>query len=101
MLTIGRKRSVDGLKTEFDVVRPADRNLKVKLSMPGRHNVLNALAVIALSDHLDVIDELLVKALSEFKGVGRRFQLDRIYPKKRASKFLLLTTMATIRQRLK
>ena len=57
------KITVDGLKTEFDVVRPGDRNLKVKLSMPGRHNVSNALAVIALSDHLGVIDELLVKAL--------------------------------------
>ena len=60
------KITVNGLTTEFDVVRPGDRNLKVKLSMPGRHNVLNALAVIALSDHLGVIDELLVKALSEF-----------------------------------
>lgn len=69
------KIMVDGLKTEFDVVRPGDRNFKVKLSMPGRHNVLNALAVIALSDHLGVNDELLVKALNEFKGVGRRFQL--------------------------
>ena len=94
------KITVDGLKTEFDVVRPGDRNLKVKLSMPGRHNVLNALAVIALSDHLGVNDELLVKALSEFKGVGRRFQLIG-YIQKRASKFLSLTTMAIIRQRLK
>ena len=67
--------NTDGLTTQFEVVRPDDNNLKVTLSMPGRHNVLNALAVVALSDHLGVNDESLVRALSEFQGVGRRFQL--------------------------
>ncbi len=67
--------TTDGLTTHFEVVRPDDNNLKVTLSMPGRHNVLNALAVVALSDHLGVNDESLVRALSEFQGVGRRFQL--------------------------
>jgi UDP-N-acetylmuramate--alanine ligase len=61
--------------THFEVARPDDDNLKITLSMPGRHNVLNALAVVALSDHLGVDDTSLVKALSEFQGVGRRFQL--------------------------
>jgi UDP-N-acetylmuramate--alanine ligase len=65
----------DGLMTHFEVVRPDQANLQVTLSMPGRHNVLNALAVVALSDHLGVDDGSLVKALSEFQGVGRRFQL--------------------------
>ena len=67
--------TTDGLKTHFKVERPDDGVLNVTLSMPGRHNVLNALAVIALSDHLGVNDESLVRALSEFQGVGRRFQL--------------------------
>ena len=67
--------NTDGLTTQFEVVRPDDNNLKVTLSMPGRHNVLNALAVVALSDHLGVNDESLVRALSAFQGVGRRFQL--------------------------
>ena len=67
--------TTDGLMTHFEVVRPDEVNLKITLSMPGRHNVLNALAVVALSDHLGVDDTSLVKALSEFQGVGRRFQL--------------------------
>ena len=67
--------TTDGLMTHFEVVRPDQAILQVTLSMPGRHNVLNALAVVALSDHLGVDDGSLVKALSEFQGVGRRFQL--------------------------
>ena len=67
--------TTDGLTTHFEVVRPDDNNLKVTLSMPGLHNVLNALAVVALSDYLGVNDKSLVRALSEFQGVGRRFQL--------------------------
>lgn len=67
--------TTDGLMSHFEVVRPDQANLQVTLSMPGRHNVLNALAVVALSDHLGVDDGSLVKALSEFQGVGRRFQL--------------------------
>ena len=67
--------TTDGLMTHFEVVRHDEANLKITLSMPGRHNVLNALAVVALSDHLGVDDASLVKALSEFQGVGRRFQL--------------------------
>ncbi len=67
--------TTDGLMTHFEVVRPDQANLQVTLSMPGRHNVLYALAVVALSDHLGVDDGSLVKALSEFQGVGRRFQL--------------------------
>ena len=49
--------------------------VKITLPMPGRHNVLNALAVIALADHLGVNDNSLVAALSNFQGVDRRFQL--------------------------
>ena len=67
--------TTDALMTHFEVVRPDNANLKVTLSMPGRHNVLNAIAVVALSDHLGVDDGSLVKALSEFQGVDRRFQL--------------------------
>ena len=65
----------DGLMTHFKVHRPDGSVLDVTLSMPGRHNVLNALAVIALADHLDVEDAALLHALAAFQGVGRRFQL--------------------------
>ena len=65
----------DGLQTHFEVIFPNSTDLRVTLSMPGRHNVFNALAVIALADHLGVEPRALTKALREFQGVGRRFQL--------------------------
>lgn len=65
----------EGLATRFTVKRPDQSTVQVTLSMPGRHNVLNALAVIALADHLAVDDEAMCHALAHFQGVGRRFQL--------------------------
>ena len=57
----------DGLRTRFVVRRPGGRSdLDVELKMPGRHNVLNALAAIAVAT-----DE----GLAGFAGVGRRFQV--------------------------
>ena len=69
------KIEANGLTTTFTVTRPERGNLSVTLSMPGLHNVLNALAVIALADHLHVDDQAMVRALQNFQGVGRRFQL--------------------------
>jgi UDP-N-acetylmuramate--alanine ligase len=48
--------------------------LDVVLNLPGRHNVLNALAAIAVGTELGLRDEFIQKALAEFHGVGRRFQ---------------------------
>ena len=48
--------------------------LAVTLNLPGMHNVLNALAAIAVASEVGVPDAAIVKALGEFKGVGRRFQ---------------------------
>lgn len=49
-------------------------DLQVVLNLAGQHNVLNALSVIAVAVELNVPDTAVVKALAEFKGVGRRFQ---------------------------
>jgi len=49
-------------------------DLPVVLNLPGRHNVQNALAAIAVAVELGVPDEAVQKALAEFNGVGRRFQ---------------------------
>ncbi len=49
-------------------------DLDVVLNLAGRHNVLNALSAIAVAAELDIPDAALLKALAEFKGVGRRFQ---------------------------
>ena len=48
--------------------------LDITLNTPGLHNVLNALAAIAVATEVQVSDAAIVKALAEFKGVGRRFQ---------------------------
>jgi UDP-N-acetylmuramate--alanine ligase len=48
--------------------------LDVRLNLPGRHNVQNALAAIAVATELGIGDAAILKALAEFHGVGRRFQ---------------------------
>ena len=61
----------------FDCVRrngTTSRAVDVTLNLPGMHNVLNALAAIAVATEVGVPDAAIVKALAEFKGVGRRFQ---------------------------
>ena len=49
-------------------------DMDVVLNLPGRHNVLNALAAIAVAVELNLPDAAVQKALAEFQGVGRRFQ---------------------------
>lgn len=62
-----------GMRTSFDVTLP-ERNgpLAITLNMPGNHNVLNALAAIAIAHELGVEDEAIQSALARFEGVGRR-----------------------------
>jgi UDP-N-acetylmuramate--alanine ligase len=58
----------------FTALREGRAPLKVTLNLPGAHNVLNALAAIAVGAELGVEDAAVLKALAEFRGVGRRFQ---------------------------
>lgn len=66
----------DGGRMLFDAVRinGSITRLPIVLNLPGMHNVLNALAAIAVASEVQVPDDAIVKALGEFKGVGRRFQ---------------------------
>ena len=48
--------------------------LAIELNLPGLHNVKNALAAIAVAVELEINPEAIKKALSQFKGVDRRFQ---------------------------
>jgi UDP-N-acetylmuramate--alanine ligase len=48
--------------------------LDIRLNLPGRHNVQNALAAIAVGTEIGIADAAILKALDEFHGVGRRFQ---------------------------
>jgi UDP-N-acetylmuramate--alanine ligase len=64
-----------GLQTDFTVHAEAlDGPLKVRLNLPGKHNVLNALAAIAIALELSVDSQSIQQALEAFQGIGRRFQ---------------------------
>jgi len=64
---------VEGLSTTFTLVRRGEDLGEVSVRMPGIHNVLNTLAVIAVADELQVPLEITKKALEGFGGVHRRF----------------------------
>jgi UDP-N-acetylmuramate--alanine ligase len=64
--------------------------LDVTLNLPGRHNVQNALAAIAVATELGLADAAIVKALAEFRGVGRRFQSYDAIPAKGGGSFTLI-----------
>lgn len=63
-----------GLDMLFDVVDKArGETFPLSLSMPGKHNVLNALAALIVCSELGLPHEDIVAGLRQFKGVGRRF----------------------------
>lgn len=65
----------EGLRTYFEVYQGGvEHPLAVELNMPGVHNVRNALVAIAVAREVGVDDALIVKALREFQGIGRRCQ---------------------------
>src|SRR6476469_8691092 len=64
----------DAGRMRFDAVAKGLPTLDVTLNLPGMHNVLNALAVIAVGREVGAADAAICKALAEFTGVGRRFQ---------------------------
>ncbi|TNC87445.1 MAG: UDP-N-acetylmuramate--L-alanine ligase [Thalassolituus sp.] len=71
----------DGIFTSFNVHRPGKETpLAVRMRMPGRHNVLNALAAIAVAEDEGVDETAIVSALEKFEGVGRRFQINGTVP---------------------
>ncbi len=73
----------EGMHTHFTVERRGDyAPLEVTLNMPGWHNMLNALAAIAVATKLAVNDEAIQRSLSAFKGIGRRFQIQGDFPVK-------------------
>ncbi len=71
---------INGKTTQFDVT----------LNLPGEHYVQNALAAIAIASELNVSDAAIVKALAEFKGVGRRFERYGEVPSRQGGTFTLI-----------
>lgn len=65
----------EGTKNYFKVMRQGKPILDINLNLAGHHNVLNALAAIAVASELGVSDIAIANALTKFSGVGRRFQI--------------------------
>ena len=63
-----------GAQSRFRVLRGDQAPLDISLNLPGRHNVLNALAAIGVATELKVPADAIQRALAGFRGVGRRFQ---------------------------
>ncbi|TLN08957.1 UDP-N-acetylmuramate--L-alanine ligase, partial [bacterium] len=62
-------------KSSFEVVRNGEPIARVSLSLPGQHNVLNALAAFCVGLELGASPEVIAKSLGEFGGVDRRSQV--------------------------
>ena len=63
----------EGTQMRFTALREGAAALEVQLNLPGRHNVANALAAIAVATELGVADDAILAGLASFTGVGRRF----------------------------
>lgn len=84
MLTYGFSEDADyrithtdgsAFNTRFNLQRPSGlADLELMVRMPGRHNVLNAAAAVAVATDEGVDDAILTEALAQFGGVARRFQ---------------------------
>jgi UDP-N-acetylmuramate--alanine ligase len=64
-----------GTKSHFVAERPDGSKLEITLNLPGKHNILNAMAAIAVASELKISDRAIQKALEQFAGIGRRFQI--------------------------
>ena len=69
--------SYDSGESRFNLINDGDDLGEIRLRLPGVHNVKNALGVIALSFELDIPFDTVAKALSEFEGVLRRFEIKK------------------------
>lgn len=65
-----------GLQSHFSVeFKKTGKQSTFILNLAGKHNALNALAGIGVAMHLGVPEAIIAKALNEFMGIGRRFQM--------------------------
>ena len=69
---ISNIRRADGYYI-FDVTTPNNHISDIEFSLPGKHNMMNALAAVAMADSYGIPSESIKKSLKSFKGVERRF----------------------------
>jgi UDP-N-acetylmuramate--alanine ligase len=63
-----------GLQTRYEALRSGKAPLAITVNLPGRHNVLNSLAAVAVAAELEVPDAAIQRALANFQGIDRRLQ---------------------------
>jgi UDP-N-acetylmuramate--alanine ligase len=64
----------DGLQSRYQALREGHEPLDVTINLPGRHNVLNSLAAVAVATELNIPDAAIQRALANFQGIDRRLQ---------------------------
>jgi UDP-N-acetylmuramate--alanine ligase len=64
-----------GARTKFKAHRPQEESIQINLSLPGTHNVRNAMAAVAVCDKLGVEPHHIALGLSSFQGIARRFEI--------------------------
>ncbi|HWG71207.1 MAG TPA: UDP-N-acetylmuramate--L-alanine ligase [Steroidobacteraceae bacterium] len=64
----------DGLQSRYQALREGREPLDLIVNLPGRHNVLNSLAAVAVATELDIADAVIQRALAGFQGIDRRLQ---------------------------
>jgi UDP-N-acetylmuramate--alanine ligase len=72
---VARRLKLSGMTSRFDVYHRGTRLGECTLQIPGRHNVLNALAAVGVGLDLEIPFPTIQKALAAFAGVQRRFQI--------------------------
>ena len=65
----------EGLSTTFDVLHQHKEIGRLRIQMPGLHNVYNALATVATAFELDIPFQIVQETLRDFSGIQRRFQI--------------------------
>jgi len=64
----------DAYRSRFTLRRAGVEDIEVVVNLPGQHNVLNALAAIAVATEDEIEDVAIIQALADFQGIGRRFE---------------------------
>lgn len=73
-----RYRHFDKFSTSSTLYWKGKELGKLRLNVPGNHNIYNAMAAVAVGLDLDIPPRLILQALESFKGTGRRFELKKI-----------------------
>jgi len=64
----------EGLQSRYEALRAGREPLAITINLPGRHNVLNSLAAVAVATELELPDAAVQRALAQFQGIDRRLQ---------------------------